>query len=424
MPKHDGRAFYAGLLEAMVEVMGTAKGYLFSHGPRMAVISRRLGRRLDLPSDDLARLFFAGVLCDTGMIGLVEDAWENPVSVLSPEKRAQMETHPLRAEETVRRIPYLGDLAPLVRHHHEWWDGSGYPEGLAGSEIPLGARILRLADTAAALGEERPQRPSLSHDRIRREVEAGSDREFSPELVARFLDLPEDAHTLECRRSLFQRTLVRSARDLLPEEVSPLTIDQLLHIFASMVDAKDRYTAGHSRRVARLARTLAEHLGLDETVQGTVWAAGHLHDLGKVSVPLRILAKDGPLSGEERREVQRHTTVGASILASIPSLRQLTAGARYHHERWDGSGYPEGLSGERIPVVARILAVCDAYDAMTSDRTYRAARTRQESLAEIAAGAGAHFAPGIADAFLALPEEAFTDAPTSMPTAGGLGAAG
>lgn len=407
-PIHQGRAFYAGLLEAMIQVMGTAKGYLFHHGPRVAVISQRIGARLELSSSELARLFFASVLADTGMIGLVEDAWENPVPVLPPDERSRVQEHPLRGEKTVRRIPYLGGIAPLVRHHHEWWDGSGYPEGLSGEEIPLGAQILRLADTAAALGEERPQRPALSHAEIRREMEKCAGRECSPELTEHFLQLLENGQALGFHPALFQRTLFRAARDLLPDEVSPLTTDELLYIFSSMVDAKDRYTAGHSRRVAKLGAMLAEHLGLDEDVQATVWAAGHLHDVGKVSVPLRVLSKPGPLSRKERREVQRHTTAGASILASVPSLRHLTTGARYHHERWDGSGYPEGLSRDRIPVVAQILAICDAYDAMTSDRSYREARSHEVTMSEISREAGSHFAPRVADAFLDLPEESVT----------------
>ena len=109
---------------------------------------------------------FASVLCDAGMVGLAEDAWENPVAHLDPETRARVRLHPLRSEAAVTAITHLEGIAPLVRYHHEWWDGSGYPDGLSGTDIPLGARLVRLADTVAALGERRPQRPPCSTTEI------------------------------------------------------------------------------------------------------------------------------------------------------------------------------------------------------------------------------------------------------------------
>ena len=149
---NSGRAFYAGLLEALTQVMGTAKGYLYDHGPRVAHLARQVAGEVGLSERDKAELMFASVLCDMGMIGLAEDAWENPVVRLDDESRARVRMHPLRSQAAVTAVPHLEGVAPLVRYHHEWWDGSGYPDGLAGEDIPLGARILRLADTVAALG--------------------------------------------------------------------------------------------------------------------------------------------------------------------------------------------------------------------------------------------------------------------------------
>jgi HD-GYP domain-containing protein (c-di-GMP phosphodiesterase class II) len=171
-----------------------------------------------------------------------------------------------------------------------------------------------------------------------------------------------------------------AAAAVLPQEVSPLSSDKLLELLASLIDAKDPYTTGHSRRVAALAVAVANQLALGDHVRVTLWAAGYLHDLGKVSVPLRILTKAGPLDALERRTVQAHPSDGARILEGIPSLRHLAPGARYHHERWDGGGYPEGIRGERIPLVAQILAVADSYDAMTSKRSYRDSRTHQHAM--------------------------------------------
>src|SRR5688572_25295053 len=185
----SGRAFYAGLLEALTQVMGMAKGYLYDHGPRVAHLTRQVAREMALSERDIAELMFASVLCDTGMIGLAEDAWENPVAQLDPESRSRVNLHPGRSEAAVTAIPHLERVAPLVRFHHEWWDGSGYPDGLAGEAIPVGARILRLADTVAALGENRPHRPPCSAAEILRVVEHGEAVEFCPAVARAFLGL-------------------------------------------------------------------------------------------------------------------------------------------------------------------------------------------------------------------------------------------
>ena len=194
-----------------------------------------------------------------------------------------------------------------------------------------------------------------------------------------------------------------AAEELLPPEISPLSGDQLLEILSALIDAKDPYTAGHSRRVAILSVATAHRMGLDDDMLRTVWAAAYLHDLGKLSVPLRVLAKNGPLTEDELHAVQLHPSVGASILERIPSVRHLSPGARYHHERWDGRGYPEGLRGDHIPLLAQLLAVTDCYDAMTSNRAYRPSLDHDTALEEIARGTGVHFGPRAAAAFLSLP---------------------
>lgn len=407
IPGAHGREFYAGLLEALIRVMGLAKGYLFLHGPRSAVLAVQLGRAVGLGEREQGELFFGALLSDVGMVGLVEGAWENPVPVLPDHERAEVHRHPQRSSEVVRSIPYLESVAPLVLHHHEWWDGSGYPAGLVQDAIPLGAQILRLADTVAALGETRPQRPAITSAEIRRAVERAVGSEFGPEPVWRFLALMDAGKLKAFSQGVFLQERTWAVHAVLPEDVSPLSGDQLLEIFGALIDQKDPYTGGHSRRVAALAGPLATALSLPARLQRDVKAAGHLHDIGKVSVPRRVLTKRGPLSQVEFRQVQRHVDTGARILEGIPSLRHLAPGCRYHHERWDGHGYIEGLSHERIPMLAQILAVCDAYDAMTSSRAYREAHAHEHALSEIEGETGSHFAPPVARAFLELPAQVF-----------------
>ena len=404
---NPGREFYTGLLETLTQVMGTAKGYLYDHGPHVIHVARQIGREMGLSERGIAELMFAAVLCDSGMIGLAEDAWEHPVAHLDREIRSRVEIHPVRSEAAVTAIPHLEVVAPLVRHHHEWWDGSGYPDGLVGEEIPLGARILRLADTVAALGENRPQRPPCSAAEVRRVVEQGMAVEFDPDVASVFLDMFDWRRLSEYHAPTFHRVIVAAAQEVLPPEISPPSEDQLLEILSALIDAKDSYTAGHSRRVAILSVAVANQLGFDDRMLETVWTAAYLHDLGKLSVPLRVLAKNGPLDEDEREEVRLHPSVGASILERIPSLAHLSTGARYHHERWDGLGYPEGLRGDHIPLLAQVLAVADSYDAMTSDRAYRLSRDHDVAFEEIARGTGIQFGPRAAAAFLTLPDHLF-----------------
>jgi HD-GYP domain-containing protein (c-di-GMP phosphodiesterase class II) len=168
-----------------------------------------------------------------------------------------------------------------------------------------------------------------------------------------------------------------------------------------------------------LAVAVAGQLGLQDHMRDTLWAGGYLHDLGKLRVPVRILAKVGRLTDEEFARVRAHPTDGARILAGIPPLRHLTTGARYHPARWDGGGYPEGLRGEHIPLVGQILAVVDSYDAMTSQRAYRDSRSHGDAVEEVARCSGVHFSPRVAAAFIALPDSVFEAAQEDAPPSRG-----
>ena len=183
LASNSGRAFYAGLLEALTQVMGTAKGYLYNHGPRVAHISLQIAREMGLSEHDIAKLMFAAVLSDTGMIGLAEDAWENPVPHLDEETRGRVRIHPVRSEAAVTAIPHLEGIAPLVRHHHEGWDGSGYPDGLVAESIPFGARILAVADNWDALTSDRPYRKGMSHERAIAILRDGAGKQWDPRIV-------------------------------------------------------------------------------------------------------------------------------------------------------------------------------------------------------------------------------------------------
>jgi len=163
---------------------------------------------------------------------------------------------------------------------------------------------------------------------------------------------------------------------------------QSLMGLANALEAKDPYTRGHSERVGVWGRRLASALGLPPEEIDTVTQAGLLHDLGKIGVPETVLRKRGPLDPDEWALMRNHPLIGAQIVAPFDFFAGGALAIRHHHERWDGSGYPDGLAGTAIPLGARIVAVADVFDALTSDRSYRSALSRDAALAYLTGEAG------------------------------------
>jgi diguanylate cyclase (GGDEF)-like protein/putative nucleotidyltransferase with HDIG domain len=170
------------------------------------------------------------------------------------------------------------------------------------------------------------------------------------------------------------------------------------------VDQKDRYTKSHSEENAEYAMLLGRALGLSETTQSALRIAGLLHDIGKIGIPDHILKKPGPLTPEEREIVQRHVVLSNLIIKGIPYAEDVGDAVANHHERWDGGGYPRGLKGEEIPLLGRIMAVVDAYSAITSDRPFRKGQSHRVAVAELRRNAGTQFDPDLAERFIEVME--------------------
>jgi HD-GYP domain-containing protein (c-di-GMP phosphodiesterase class II) len=181
----------------------------------------------------------------------------------------------------------------------------------------------------------------------------------------------------------------------------------LLHCLTTIIDAKDPYTAGHSERVARIAVLLVKQMGLSPAQEGDVFLAGLLHDVGKIGLPDELLQRPGRLNGAEMEEMRKHTIIGDRIVTSIKPFERLRPAVRNHHEHYDGKGYPDKLAGEAIPLLARVLAVADACDAMMSPRRYRSARSPYEIDAVFTAEAGQQFDPAVVRAFMAIRHEIY-----------------
>ncbi|HSF02146.1 MAG TPA: HD-GYP domain-containing protein, partial [Solirubrobacterales bacterium] len=195
---------------------------------------------------------------------------------------------------------------------------------------------------------------------------------------------------------------------------------RVVQALTGAVAAKDLYTEGHLQRVNHYARRVGTQLGLGSHALEVLEIAGALHDIGKIGIPEHILAKAGPLDSMERQLVERHPEIGARILENVDGFAEAAALVRYHQERWDGDrmgpfpGYPEGIAGEAIPLGARIIAVVDAFDAMTTDRPYRAALSVEEAVSALRAEQGRQFDPRVVEAFLGvLDREPWEDAETA-----------
>ena len=168
------------------------------------------------------------------------------------------------------------------------------------------------------------------------------------------------------------------------------------------LDARDRYTAGHSSAVAIYARDIARRMGLSDREQELAHLCGLVHDVGKIGLPAGLLEKPGALSLEERREMERHSEIGEDILRNVDDYNEIAGVVRHHHERVDGTGYPDRLTGDEIPLLARIIAVADAYNTMTSDRPYRDAMPSRVARLRLAQAVESQFDTSVVAAFEAI----------------------
>ncbi len=246
---------------------------------------------------------------------------------------------------------------------------------------------------------------------------------FDATAVMRFLDeqdidVPFILVSGSASEEMMQRTIKLGADDyvnknnlskLVPVVRRELRIsnayDETLKAFVRALSFRDNETSGHSERVVDLTKALAKKMGLLETVIIHIGRGALLHDIGKMGIPDSVLLKKGPLTPDERLRMEFHPVIGKDLLSQIPFLKKAIEIPLYHHERWNGSGYPFGMSGNEIPLSARIFAVVDVYDAMTSERSYRVALTKQFVLDYILAQSGILFDPEVVKSFIELMED-------------------
>ncbi|HEV2787129.1 MAG TPA: HD-GYP domain-containing protein, partial [Solirubrobacteraceae bacterium] len=198
----------------------------------------------------------------------------------------------------------------------------------------------------------------------------------------------------------------RKARAAAATPAGGISVQAVISALTAALDARDGYTSEHSSATVALTQTVGRRLGLDRDKLAELAQIAALHDIGKLGVPTDIIRKPGPLTDEEWAIMREHSSIGERILKAVPDLAGVARAVRHGHERWDGGGYPDGLAGEEIPLTSRIVFVCDAYDAMVSDRPYRPAMSCDEAIRELRAGAGTQFDPQVVQCLLAALGEA------------------
>lgn len=195
---------------------------------------------------------------------------------------------------------------------------------------------------------------------------------------------------------------IRVRKLLKQQEHDAQIIEQSIQTFINFVEAKDPNTKGHSERVAKISYALAKEMGYSQRECNRIYYIALMHDCGKISVPVNILLKPGKLTDEEYEVIKSHTIYGEKMLRDFSSIEGIDLGALYHHERYDGKGYPHGLSGENIPLIARIICVADSLDAMNSNRCYRPRLTREVILEELENNKGKQFDPEVVEHLIKL----------------------
>jgi putative nucleotidyltransferase with HDIG domain len=402
----------------MSSALDLTEGQEPGHTVRTCIIGMRLAEELDLSSFDRVALYGALLLKDSGCSGnshrvaevLNGESPQRPRPALSesrgvrerlslllrrsaPGAAASALTRGQRGEGIALRIGFSTATGEAIRGIDEHWDGSGGPDGLVGHEIPLFSRIILLAQSVDAYYSQRGILAAMKMARER------SGEWFDPSLARIVRSWREEADWWE---SLRAPEATQLALSLEPRQytryVDDNGLDEVARAFAEIIDSKSPFTYQHSTNVAKYARAVAYELGFEKQEVRVINRAALLHDVGKLGVPTRILDKAGPLTPDERAEMQRHPLYTWEILQPVGAFAGFARTAALHHEKLDGSGYPWGVGSDDLDLPARILCVADMYEALTAHRPYRAGLGRETALKIIREGSGKHVCPVAAEA--------------------------
>ncbi len=380
------------LLSALPDILELSGNDLLRHSFTVAFLSKRLASQL-APAK-VRELFLSGLVHDIGTFDMPFDNVHRS-DFYSEISDKDVLSHPLISGQIISSIPSLSTLADIVIAHHERFDGLGYPLRRFNNEVSVEAQVIRIADSISVKFNH-SKKMQLSEARNYLDEQSG--KEFHPtflkgaksvlddkalETVSNFASLKR---AIEKTINGFKIFAIRRGRQ---------SIEEILFFFGQLLDIKHSYSESHCIRVSNYAVLIGLGLGLDSKDVDSIRIAGLVHDLGKLGIPKNILDKPARLTEEEFKIVKSHPDLAVKIIKKISSLKAILPIVKSDQEHWDGSGYPQGLKTEEIPLLARIMLVADAFDAMTSDRAYRKAMPLSAALAELERCKGKDFDPRI-----------------------------
>lgn len=396
------------IIPALSLIIGYQQEQNLYHTWRVAIMATYLAEEI-IP-ESTGQIFYAGLLHDIGIMGEKTEIDFYSLSISEQALIPELKNHPTLGAQIVCDIPEINEAAVFIQDHHEWWNGEGYPNSKKQDEISLGGQILRIADSFDLQLRQNPRHMTTDvYDYFR----VHADREYSKKLWPFILEVKsKDAgrifHELSKDVSLpitFEKILKNDIVTLPQVEPSKSNLEVVMRVLGRIVDAKDSYTQGHSERVAKYSEAIARKMRLSEEDVASARLSGFLHDVGKVSTPISILDKHGPLTKEEYEVMKRHAVVSMEIIDSVKCIRHMAPIAGHDQERYDGKGYPDGLKGDEIPLLARVLCVADAIDAMSSSRPYREPMDFETMIKELKINSGTQFDPRVAEAAIAYLHE-------------------
>lgn len=376
------RALDLGLVDEEIE-KGLQVSLGHRHGERVAYIAMSLGRFLGLSKEDLIHVTVAGLLHDIGALGCFRAYHGDPRIMVK---------HCIEGAVAVERFTAGSILARAIKYHHETPNPKHSALRAPSEDVPLMARILSLADKVD-LRLPRRLHSRQERDEILKWIAVENGTLFYPEVAEAFKRVAQkEAFWLDIE----QPDLLQIALGLLCGQWHlPATCelelgftDDLAATFADLIDQKSQFTARHSRSVAETVQRLARGLGWKEDRLHEIYVAGLLHDLGKLSIPKKVLDKPGPLDPSEIEIIRTHTYYTHRLLTEAGFPTRMAEWAAHHHERLDGKGYPFALAEKDLDEGARLMSIADIFAALTEDRPYRLAMTPGEALALIQRGAG------------------------------------
>ena len=361
---------------------------------------------------DINLFIMSSQLHDVGKISIRDDILMKP-GKLTEEEFETMKKHTVFGVNIIRKIEesttenaFLQYAEVLAGSHHEKWDGSGYPYGLRGEDIPLMGRLMAIVDVYDALTNDRPYKKAFSHGEAVEIIKKGRGGHFDPNIVDVFL-----IHEQEFNSSAPEKTYLTWDSEMQTSK----NLSSAFKVIANVVNNRNGVENIGSEKIRHYLITFINAMLRDENYVREVsgWnidlflLSAQLHDVGKIAVADNILKKDGRLSAEEFENVKTHADYGVKIIHQLREnidnktlLKHAETMAGSHHEKWDGTGYPLGLKGVEIPLQGRMMAIIDVYDALTTDRPHRVKLSHADAIEIIRNGSGTHFDPGLVKVFL------------------------